>query len=158
VNVLFVCTGNTCRSPMAEHLLRKMAADEGLTRVAVQSAGVSPATGLRFPTEAAAVLAEENVRDARHRPQGLSDALIDWAQLILAMEPVHHDIVLARFPRAAGKTHVLKSHAGLGGAPGIADPYGGSEEDYRRALSEIKPALQALVNKWKTSPAEPERT
>lgn len=143
---------------MAEQLLRKMAADEGLAGVTVRSAGVAPATGLRFPTEAAAVLAEENVRDVRHRPQGLSEALVDWAQLILTMEPAHHDLVLARFPRAAGKVHVLKKYAGLGGAPGIADPYGGGEEDYRRALGDIKQALQPLVNKWKTSPAEPERT
>lgn len=158
MNVLFVCTGNTCRSPTAEHLLRKMAAVEGLKDIAVRSAGVAPATGLRFPADALAVLAEEDVREVQHRPQGLDDALIDWAQLILTMEPVHHDLVLARFPRAAGKTYVLKGYAGLTGAPGIADPYGGSQEDYRRALADIKRALQLVIDKWKTLPAEPERT
>ena len=143
---------------MAEHLLHKMAIDERLETLAVRSAGVAPATGLRLPREAAVVLAEEDVVEIRHRPQGLDDRLIDWAELILTMEPVHRDLVVARFPRAAGKVHVLNGYAGLGDAPGIADPYGGSEEDYRRALREIKRALKLVVDKWKASPAKPDRT
>jgi len=136
---------------MAEHLLRRMAADAGVKDLAVASAGVSPANGLEFPKEAAKALAAEGVTVSHHRPAGLEKAQIDKADFIFALEPAHREAIVRRFPQAASKTHVLKSYAGTaaGGKEGVDDPFGGDDEDYRTALKEIKTALAAIIRKWK---------
>ena len=148
MNVLFVCTGNTCRSPMAEHLFRRMLADAGRTEVKVRSAGIAPAMSLGLPMEAASALAEEGVRNVSHRPSGLDRAAVEWADLILAMERAHRDAIVGRYPAAAAKTFLLKAHAGIAGEESIADPFGGSADEYRAALAEIKTALGAIVRNW----------
>src|SRR5690242_5085451 len=103
MNVLFVCTGNTCRSPMAEHLLKKILRDAGTGGVTVVSAGVSPATGLTFPPEAQRALAMEGVGAVIHEAQGLTKELVTNADVILAMESRHKSMVIERFPEAGKK-------------------------------------------------------
>src|SRR5262245_9365665 len=133
--ILFVCTGNTCRSPMAEHLFRKLLADAGITGVETRSAGVAPAEGMLITPQAIAALDDNGVRGVRHAARRLDAAAVDWADAIFAMEPTHRDRIAASYPPAAGKTHVLKIFAGTAaGRPGIADPFGGDDADYRVAI------------------------
>ena len=134
---------------MAEHLLRKMVADAGLPGVQVSSAGTSPAFDLKLPEEAMEALAEEGVERPKHRPKALDEASVAAARFIFAMESHHRDIVLKRFPSSTGRVHLLRAFAGLPAPAGVADPYGGSIEDYRKALGDIKAALTSIVLKWK---------
>ncbi|NIK79428.1 protein-tyrosine phosphatase [Paenibacillus castaneae] len=107
--ILFVCTGNTCRSPMAEAMLRQMAAQRGIT-VAVRSAGVSTVDGLPVSAHAVETLRQ---RDIEHNSssRALTSEAVNWADLILTMTSSHKRGLLQWYPEAVDKTHTLKEYA-----------------------------------------------
>ncbi len=107
--VLFVCTGNTCRSPMAEALLRETAQKRRLS-VEVKSAGVSAISGIKPSRQAIQVLKEEGI-EYDHESQLLNPQLIDWSDLILSMTGAHRNLIVHNFPQAAGKVYTLKEYA-----------------------------------------------
>lgn len=108
LHILFVCTGNTCRSPMAEGLLRKLAKERGVD-VEVRSAGVSAIPGTSISRHAAAILQDEGIHDAIHSSQ-LSAEAVAWADLILTLTGAHKRHLLQVFPDAVAKTHTLKEY------------------------------------------------
>ncbi len=138
MNVLFVCTGNTCRSPMAEHLFRKMAREAGLN-VGVASAGVSPTPGIGFPVEAQQALAAEGVTGVVHHAQGLNQGLVDSVDKIFVMEQRHKNVLLSRFPETAPKIEVFD----------VEDPYGLPVAAYIAALAKIKRQLEKVLERLK---------
>ena len=109
LHILFVCTGNTCRSPMAEGLLRKLARERGVD-LEVRSAGVSAIAGTSVSRHAAAILRDEGVNELTTSSQ-LSEALVSWADLVLTLTGGHKRHVLQYFPNAVSKTHTLKEFA-----------------------------------------------
>ncbi len=145
--ILFVCTGNTCRSAMAEHLFRHKAREAGLTEAEAKSAGVAARPGWPSPPEALQALEKLGIRDVKHRSQPLSAELVDWADLILTMETGHQTVAAARFPAAVGKVRVLKSYAGLPGRRDIPDPIGQGQEVYDACAVEIAQALDKILEK-----------
>ncbi|MEO3947206.1 low molecular weight protein arginine phosphatase [Gorillibacterium sp. CAU 1737] len=108
--ILFVCTGNTCRSPMAEGLLRKMALEAGLS-IEVKSAGVAAMEGSSISSHSQRVLADKGVRERLHS-QPVRESLVTEADLILTMTARHKNQVLSRFPSAQGKIFTLLEYAG----------------------------------------------
>jgi len=108
LHILFVCTGNTCRSPMAEGLLRKLAKERGID-LEVRSAGVSAIAGTSISRHAADILREEGVTDVLASSQ-LSGPLVSWADLVLTLTGSHKRHVLQYFPAAVSKTHTLKEY------------------------------------------------
>ncbi len=132
---LFVCTGNTCRSPMAAALFRKMAAERGLPIVAV-SAGLAAASGSPASENAIKVLAEEGMDLSRHLSKPVTRELCDEAQLIAVMSE-HHRLSLIAADVDPHKIFVL------GG--GVPDPYGGSADVYRDTRDALKAILPALL-------------
>lgn len=140
--ILFVCTGNTCRSPMAEAILRS----KNIPDLEVKSAGVFAAEGSAASPNAGQVL-EENKLILDHQSTQLSSKEIDWATTVLTMTGSHKAAVISYFPQAVGKTFTLSEFAGIVGKD-IADPYGGSIELYRAAFAEIKAAIEKADGKW----------
>ncbi|WP_426450443.1 low molecular weight protein arginine phosphatase [Paenibacillus sp. S-38] len=107
--ILFVCTGNTCRSPMAEGLMRRVAADEGLTGLEVRSAGVAAMEGTPASGHAASVL-EARGCPAPSASTYLNQSAVDWADLILTMTSSHKRHTIQLYPEAVDKVHTLKEY------------------------------------------------
>jgi protein-tyrosine-phosphatase len=107
-NILFVCTGNTCRSPMAEGFLRKMAEEKGLN-LTVYSAGIAASQGAPMSRHAATLLGNKGIA-VGHQAQSATAKLVTWADLILTMTVNHKRAVIQAYPQALDKIHLLKEY------------------------------------------------
>lgn len=147
--VLFVCTGNTCRSPMAEALFRKLAAqrigcrpeelpDRGLV---VMSAGTSALQGSPASPEAIDVLATSGLDLRGHESQPLTEPLARQADLILALTRGHRQAILSEWPDLTERVRLLSRSGG-----DVADPIGGPREFYERCAAQIEQELTAWVD------------
>jgi protein-tyrosine-phosphatase len=143
-NILFVCTGNTCRSVIAEHLLQKYL-DEGIE---VSSCGTSVYSGIPFPETLRELLREEGIEIVSHTPVPIQKSFVSKADLILVMEEVHRRRVISLFPDSEKKVFLLKEFAELG-TEDVADPFGGSRSVYMRCLEEIKECLRRIIPRLK---------
>ena len=135
--ILFVCTGNLCRSPMAMALLRKQLSDAGLDgRFRVESAGTWAAEGAPASPYACQVMAERGLDLSGHRTRDISHVSMDEVALVLVMTRHHREAILAEFPSARGKTFLLSELAGM--SYDIADPYGNTLDTYRYCADELE--------------------
>lgn len=139
-NILFVCTGNTCRSPMAEALFN-MKADG---RFVAKSAGVFAAPGSNASPQALEVLADQGIA-FNHSSQKLESDLIEWADLILTMTGSHKQMLFMHNPEASEKVYTLKEYTADGGD--ISDPFGGSVDIYRETMDELDQLIDQLVKR-----------
>lgn len=106
--ILFVCTGNTCRSPMAEALLRKMAEEEGL-EIEVKSAGLSAFDGAEASQYAIEALKEKEIV-LNHQAKMVDQSLIEWADLIFTMTRHHKQALIQHYPESADKVFLVKEY------------------------------------------------
>lgn len=136
LHVLMVCTGNTCRSPLAAALLSRLIEEKGLQGVSVSSAGVGAQDGAPASDGAYLVALEAGLDLSAHRATQLRPDLVREANLILAMSPSHLRRV-AEFG-GAGKAMLLSEYAtGGAGTEEIPDPFGGDVHAYRETLQNL---------------------
>lgn len=107
--ILFVCTGNTCRSPMAEGMMRKILSEEGITDIEVLSAGVAAYEGTQLSDHAASVLKNKGCTGPSASTY-LSQFLVDWADLVLTMTSSHKRHTIQLYPEAMDKVYTLKEY------------------------------------------------
>lgn len=146
MNILLVCTGNICRSPMAEGILRKLAADRQPRHIEVASAGLYALPGNSASRLARQVAQEHGVDLSQHRARLVSSMLMNWAKLVLVMEPAHREDLTASYPDAKSKIFLIRHFADSGSNPRlIADPYGLQYDSYRFCYLDLEDAVKGLL-------------
>lgn len=146
-NILFVCTGNICRSPFSQGLFTALMRQKGYRDFHAESAGLLALPGNSATYLAQKVAAEYGVDLSGHKAKRLSKELVERAEMILVMEKSHKDELLADFPEATDKTFLMRRFARYGSrSRGIADPYGLQYEAYRFCFLDIEDAVSGLVD------------
>ena len=143
INILFVCTGNICRSPMAEYLLRHHLGAQSAWQI--HSAGLAAGNGMAASEAAIEALAERKIDLTPHRSRTVTREMIDNAELIVVMTASHAREIQHRFPEARERVRRLKSFDPAGGDGDIQDPIGSDLVTYRRIRDEIDEALLDLI-------------
>jgi protein-tyrosine-phosphatase len=146
--ILFVCSGNTCRSPLAAALARAWVASRGLELEAL-SAGVSATDDAPASTGARVAARDAGLELEGHRAQLLTRPLILAARLVLTMGRQHRDFARVLAPEAADRIFVLREYATRGADTGdVRDPFGGDRSVYRRTLEELRPLVERGLQRW----------
>lgn len=142
--VLFVCTGNTCRSPMAEAFLKS----RNIPNVEVKSAGIYANNGQDASRYAKEVLSDQEIVH-QHSSKQLSLEDVEWATLILTMTSSHKLGIQNLYPQYSDKVYTLKGfvHPIQDYDDDVVDPFGGSKYHYLETFNELRNLIEALIKK-----------
>ena len=145
--IMFVCTGNICRSAMAERLLKKKLKEKDLEKeFYVCSSGISAYPNDVSTYEAVYVMQNEYGIDIKdHRATNVKVSKIKEMDLIFAMTKSHKDMLIMMFPELKEKIYTIKEYVGLQG--GVLDPYGGTIEIYSNCAKELNEYIDMLLKK-----------
>lgn len=142
IRLLFLCTGNICRSPMAEYLARDYARIRG-QHVEVASASVMGLEGNPAHNSAVAVMREIHLDLTPHRAQPMTPEILEWADYVLVMEITHAAQAREMLPQAEDRILLLGT---FGGMMEIRDPLGGWKRRFRTTRDEIKRCVEAFMD------------
>lgn len=146
MNIVFVCTGNTCRSPMAAALATRLFADSGITDVNVYSAGVMAVAGAKASAGSLKAMNDFGIDLSNHRSTPLSSILAKDDSVFLALSDSHLTYIRNLYPEA--EAHLLSDYASEGReSRSIFDPFGGDLATYRQSASEIERYVKMLTER-----------
>ena len=136
--ILFVCTGNTCRSPMAEYYfnseIKKLGEKIDMT---ASSCGLCANPGSPMPKNAAKALLSRNIAGEAHRSRQAERGIIEASDLVYGVTAHHEEALKQRFPEFSGRIFCMPED--------IRDPFGGDAEVYRRCFVDIKRSVDAII-------------
>lgn len=156
MNILFVCSGNICRSPLAEALMRHKLAHLATTPasapseldIQVKSAGTSASPGQPMSFAMETILQERGI-SSTHQSQRLNWELLNWADLILTMTRAQKLLLISQVPQLLPKLSTLNEYCNEA-HPDIDDPYGSDLDSYRHCATQIETACDRLLTKLQT--------
>ena len=137
VKVLFVCTGNTCRSPMAEYYFNSEIKKNGGKSAVAGSCGLFANPGEPMSKNALEVLASKNIAGGEHRSRQIDTDVVKNSDLVCAVTSRHEARLKQRFPEFAEKISAM--------AEEIGDPFGGSLESYERCFESIQKSVDIII-------------
>jgi protein-tyrosine phosphatase len=148
LRVVFVCLGNICRSPIAERVAERAAADAGISGVEFSSAGtISEEYDDPMDRRAAAVLKEHGYRYSDHKARRITEVQIESADLVVAMENVHLRRVLELAPDPSRVCLLTEFDPAAVPGSGVPDPWFGSQGDFYTTLTAIEAAMPGLLDR-----------
>lgn len=144
MNVYFVCTGNTCRSPMAEAILKH----KKLPNVNVKSAGVYALEGGEMSENARTVLGEQGI-EHQHVSAQVNEDDLEWADLVLTMTRAHKELILRSYPQYADNIFTLKEYVTPYTSMDVSDPFGGDVQMYRQTFEELLKLVELFEQRYR---------
>jgi protein-tyrosine-phosphatase len=147
--VLFICTGNTCRSPMAEAILTRMLKERSLRlqEIKAESAGLYALENEQASREAVEVMRTAGIDISQHRSRSVSETMLQDADLVLTMTRKHRNQLQDIYPHHQHKIYTLAEFSGEPQEE-IPDPYGQSIEVYQLVSQQIEALLKKIVDQW----------
>ena len=150
MNIIFVCTGNTCRSAMAQYLFMDMLNKSNREDVQVYSCGIYVDSGEMATYNAIEAMKEYNIDMQNHRATSINEIDIEKMDLILCATVSHKQMVLNMYPDLSGKVYTIKEYSNIGKEGqdmDIFDPWGCDEETYVKCAHELKECLDKILQK-----------
>jgi len=146
MHILLVCTGNTCRSPIAEALAKRTLEERGVPDISVASAGTGAWDGAPVSEGAYLVGLERQIDLSRHQATLLTREVVTSADLILTMAR-HHRVRVEELG-GGDKVHLLGEYAGIAGEePEVRDPFGGDLQEYRHTFDQLERLLEPAITR-----------
>ncbi len=142
--IMLVCTGNTCRSPMAHGILESMIEKDDVADVSVVSSGTGTLDGYPATTYAVRAASNDGIDISGHHSQAITSELVDASDLILTLAYEHHTYILEKFPGAEGKVFMLRAFPDKDPSPELTvnDPLGLSFDEYLKTYEALKQELR----------------
>ncbi|AXI01128.1 low molecular weight protein arginine phosphatase [Sporosarcina sp. PTS2304] len=140
MNIYFICTGNTCRSPLAEAIVNH--AD--VSGVQAKSAGIHAMDGMPISVNSAQLLREADMAYKKFSNE-LKRSDMQWADIILTMTKSHRDFLHGAFPEMKEKVFTLKEYRGTSYNLDVHDPYGGDLSTYRTTFNELTELIYPMI-------------
>jgi len=137
VKILFVCTGNTCRSPMAQVIAQDLLASQGLSDVTTRSAGIAAHPGSRASENAVVVVSRSGLDLSEHRSELLDEEIVAWAEVVIVMAACHMDQVI----RLGGKDKAITL------TKDVPDPFGCDERVYSEVFNVLRSLIQDTLER-----------